>query len=419
MVATLERRDVRQLEFRGGNRAAFLASDPECLVEGPAGSGKTMMLAYKLHLICSEFPNVRILMARKVLEDLKPAALSTYVNKVKDDRVTPFGGNRFYPAEFRYPNGSVILVIGLDKPGKVLSSEFDVIYVNECTEISETDWETLSGRLRNGALPYQQLIGDCNPSGPRHWLNQRCNSGKTRRITTTHKDNPAYWDETAQDWTPLGRQYVTQTLAGMSGVMRDRYYLGKWSAAEGLVYPEFGNANIMTRDDLTGWRCVMGVDVGSRNPTAILTGYVAGDERIHIGREVYRRNMTSSDILDAITTEADRAKPDAIYIDPSAKGVIDDLARMGYRAYGANHDVLAGIRRVHAAFQTGLTVDPSCVNLIDEFGMYAYPTKDDSDKPVKEHDHAQDAARYLCMGVAEDQPPSFALAGMPQRSKWR
>lgn len=411
MVAVAERPTDVLFQPVGGNREFFLATDPEVVAVGPAGTGKTMSAVTKLHLTARSFPGIRILMVRKVLEDLKTGALHTYVNKVQPERVgvTSFGGNRFYPAEFRYPNGSVILVVGMDKPGKVMSAEYDIIYVNEATELAEADWQALKTRLRNGKLPYQMLMGDCNPSGPRHWLRRRANSGQTRMIPTTHKDNPAYWDAARGEWTPLGQQYVRENLAGLTGVEYERLYLGKWAAAEGLVYPEFNPDTHVREVDTTGWRTVMGVDVGSRNPTAIAVAHVAGDGRIHISDELYRRNMSSTDILRAIEDYADRHDPDAIYIDPSAKGYIDDLHRDGYPAVAAVNDVLVGIQRVHGAFQDGLTIDPSCTNLIDELGMYAYADnpKIETDKPIKEHDHMCDAVRYLCMGVTE---PTVDLA---------
>lgn len=403
MVAALEPTRLRYNPV-GSARDVMLAKEPEVVAAGPAGTGKTLAICHKCHLAAVNYPNARILLTRKELESLKPAALTTFVNGVQPhyDGVVTFGGNRFTPAEFRYPNGSVVQVTGLDRAEKVKSAEYDLIFVNEITEIPEDTYEMLKSRLRNGRMPYQQVIGDCNPAGPRHWLLQRHRDGRLRLIESTHRDNPAYWDARANTWTPLGLSYVEQTLGDLSGVQRDRLYLGKWVAAEGLVYPEF-ELHMIRAVDTTGWRTVMAADIGSRNPTAILTGHVAGDERIHISREVYRRNMTSTDIVTAICEEADRANPDAIWIDPSAKGVILDLERLGYPVVAASNDVLDGIRRVRSVLVRGFTVDPDCINLIDEFGMYAYPTntRTDTDKPAKEHDHAMDALRYLCMGATE------------------
>ena len=415
VAASADVAKVAEFNPVGGNLEFYGATDPEVLAVGPAGTGKTMAAVWKLHDVAMGVPGVRILMARKVLEDLKTGALATYTNHVKPelDGVITFGGNRFYPGEFRYPNGSVIHVVGMDKPGKVMSAEYDIIFVNEATEISEEILQALKSRLRNGVLGYQQLIMDCNPSGPRHWLNKRCNAGTTRRIVTTHKDNPAYWDADRQEWTEMGRMYVQDTLGSLTGIERERLFLGKWAAAEGLVYPEF-NPDIHEKViDTDGWRCVLGVDVGTNNPTAILVAFVAGDGRIHIADELYQRGLGTKGIIDAIKGYADEYQPDAVYVDPSAKAYITDLHALGIPAVGANNDVLTGIQRVRSVFQTGFSVDPRCINLIDEFGMYAYPSnaKAETDKPAKEHDHACFVAGTMVTTIHGERPIESVAPG--------
>lgn len=402
----------------GSARDLIGARDREVLAVGPAGTGKTLAACWKLHLAALRYPGARILMARKTLESLKSGALNTYINGVQPRLygVETFGGNKFFPAEFRYPNGSVILVSGMDKADKILSAEFDLIYVNEVTEpgFTEVDWETLLTRLRNGVMPYQQIIADGNPSSPRHWLNIRCNtpldpakpSGpkKARRITSTHKDNPVYWDRRRNDWTETGREYVNGVLANLTGVQRKRLFEGVWAAAEGLVYAGF-TPEMIRVEDVTHWRTALCVDVGSRNPTAILRLHQRGDgAQHHISHEVYRRNMTSTDILAAIREEADAVNPESIFMDPSAKGYIEDLEREGYPVVAADNDILEGIQRVQAVLQQGFSIDPSCTSTIDEFGLYAYPPSSrraETDKPDKKDDHAMDAFRYGVMGLTE------------------
>jgi predicted O-methyltransferase YrrM len=58
----------------------------------------------------------------------------------------------------------MIVVVGLDKAQKVMSSEYDVIFVQEAIELTVDDWEALTTRLRNGKISFQQLLADCNPS---------------------------------------------------------------------------------------------------------------------------------------------------------------------------------------------------------------------------------------------------------------
>jgi len=86
----------------------------------------------------------------------------------------PYGGDN-RPERFMYSNGSVIWVAGLDKASKILSSEFDIIAVNQTEELSLVDWETLTTRTtgRAGNMPYSQTIGDANPGPPTHWIRNR------------------------------------------------------------------------------------------------------------------------------------------------------------------------------------------------------------------------------------------------------
>jgi hypothetical protein len=150
------------------------------------------------------------------------------------------------------------------------------------------------------------------------------------------------------------------------------------------------------------------VDIGTRNPTAILTVRQAGDLRMHIEREVYRRNMGAADVVAAIAAEADRVQPEAIYIDPSAAGYVIDLERAGYPVVKADNDRKRGVQLMATALADGLTVDPGCVNFVDEIEAWHYPDgKRESDDPVKEHDHALDAWRYACVGLAGSVQPGI------------
>lgn len=403
MVAALKPTATTLTYYPLGAAREFIRSrDPEVVIVGPAGTGKTYAAMQKLHLSARKYPGCRILLARKTLESLKTGALNTYLKHIQPrlDGVQEFGGNKFYPAEFRYPNGSVIVVGGLDKADKVMSAEFDLIFVNEATEVTEDDWQALKTRLRNGVMPYQQLLGDCNPSGARHWLKQRIDAGVTRGFTSTHQDNPAYWNQRRGEWTDMGRRYVAENLASLTGARRKRLLDGVWASAEGIIHEQFHPGMIKTVDT-SGWRSIIGGDVGSQNPTAILTCHLAGDGRWHLGREFYRRQQTSSDIITAFRDRADECGAVKLWLDPSAKAYIDDLKAKRYPAEGAINDVLTGIQRVQAVMdQPGrFTIDPSCVNTIEEFGMYVW---DDGgrakDRPVKEDDHAMDALRYAVMG---------------------
>jgi phage terminase large subunit len=140
--------------------------------------------------------------------------------------------------EYRYPGGATVAVCGLDDPEKIKSTEFDVIYVQEATELEQLDWELLVSRLRNGVLSYQQLIADCNPADPYHWLKQRCDRGECLLLDTRHEDNPVLFDHNQGDWTVFGREYL-RTLDTLTGYTYQRLRLGLWVAADGMFFTEW------------------------------------------------------------------------------------------------------------------------------------------------------------------------------------
>ncbi len=401
---TVDRRSLRPVFApRGAVKEAFTCRDNELVVDGPAGTGKTRGLLEKVHLCSLKYPGSRWLLLRKVLEDLKGSALVTFRDQVRPDweGVDFFHGNREEPPSYRYPNGSEVLIGGLDKPKKVMSKEFDGIYVNEATELVEEEWENLTTRLRHYVMPYQQLLGDCNPDAPTHWLRRREATGKLRMIPSRHEDNPMLWGDRAGDWTAVGREYMAR-LEALTGHRYQRLRLGKWVAAEGLVYPGFRPEQIM-HVDCDGWGTVMGLDLGTRNPTCILTVRYAGD-RIHFASEFYRTGLGSEEIENEAEARYRDAKAEWIVVDPSAAGLIVTLEKRGLTVRKAVNDVLVGISRMTSALPD-ITVDPSCRNMLAEFESYAYPTgqKTERDVPVKANDHAMDTARYLIMELVEPE----------------
>ncbi len=408
---TDERRTVRYWP-RGAAAELFRHHEAEIVLAGPAGTGKTYGCLWRMHLAARKYAGMRGILVRKTLESLTASALVTYqqrVLKLGKWGVEPFGGSKLRPAGFLYPNGSEILIGGLDKPDKVMSQEYDLVYVNEATDLTPEDWEAITTRTRYGVMPYQQLFGDCNPQSPGHWLFKRIQAGTTTMLTSVHQDNPALWDGT--DWTDQGRAYLA-TLANLTGHRRQRLLEGLWVNAEGAVYPAFNRAQHVQIVDTTGWRHVLGVDSGVRNPTAILD-IAFGSERVHVAREVYRRGMGSRDQVEAVKHMADAVDAQAIYVDPSAAALITDLEADGYPVIKANNNVSDGVAAVTTALIDGLTVDPSCVNTIAEFEDYHYPEgrRQETDKPVKQGDHAMDALRYAVLG--ESTPAGFVIPHIP------
>ena len=212
------------------------ATDPEIVVSGPAGTGKSRACLQRLHADLQRYPGARALMLRKTRVSLTQSALVTFERDVLPaGSPVAMGASRGTRQGYQYPNDSLLVVVGLDIPSRVMSSEYDLIYIQEATELDENEWEYLTTRLRNGRMPCQQLIADCNPDRPTHWLKARCDSGRCRMLESRHEDNPLLWDDGNGRWTEAGTSYIAR-LDALTGARRERLRYGRWAAAEGLVY---------------------------------------------------------------------------------------------------------------------------------------------------------------------------------------
>jgi PBSX family phage terminase large subunit len=398
---------------RGASAELFRHHEPEVVLSGPAGTGKTFGCLWRLHLAALKYPGMRALMVRKTQEDLTASAVVTYRERVLASGewgVQPFGGSRFKPAAFIYPNGSMLMVGGLDKADKVMSRDYDLVYVNEAWEIDEDAWQKLTTRVNRPGkvMPYNQVFGDTNPQGPGHWIYKRCHQAKkTTMLWSKHEDNPELWDAAAQEWTEDGLAYLA-TLANLSGHLRDRLLEGRWVAADGAVYPLFDRQTHVKRVDCDGWATILGLDVGTRNPTALGTIRFAGD-RIHVEREVYQSGLGTDEIVDAVAEEYERSGALYVVVDPSAAGIIVSLQKRGVKCRKATNDVQEGIRAVTSALPD-LTIDPSCEHTIDEHEGYHYPakkTETERDAPVKADDHTCDMLRYVVVDLAKPKRKVF------------
>ncbi len=210
---------------RGACAELWRCRHPEAVISGPAGTGKSRACLEKLYTCAVKYPGSRFLLARKTRESLSEAALYTFEEKVlPENSQLAMGSQRRMRQRYELKNGSEIVVAGLDKPEKIMSTEYDMIYVQEATECEERDIEMLTTRLRNASMPYQQLLMDCNPDAPHHWLYQRAAAGRALLLESRHEDNPTV--------TPA---YLA-TLDALTGVRYQRLRLGLWVAAEGQVY---------------------------------------------------------------------------------------------------------------------------------------------------------------------------------------
>lgn len=413
-------------EPRGGCRDLFHLRDPEVLLSGPAGTGKSMACLYKVLTALIKYPGARALIVRKTRTTLTSTVLVTFREKVARELIRAkqlrfYGGSQEEPAQYVFRNGSTIVLAGMDQATKVMSSEYDLIYVNEAVELTQHDWEALSTRLRHGRMPYQQLLADTNPAHPTHWLKQRCDRRTTRLVETRHRDNPAYFTPDGE-LTEQGRAYMAR-LDDLTGVEKLRLKDGKWVAAEGVIYGEF-DASIHVVDGMPegweSWTRWWSVDFGYTHAFVIQMWAEDGDGRLWLYRELFRVGRTAEQMataaLDLVAPEVDGQR---VWLEPKPRDIITDHnpeyrtqfeKTLGRSTTKAQKEVIAGIQAVQKRLQENrlfllrdaLTnrdqeLDEKALpcSTIEEISGYVWADSKTKEQPVKENDHGCDALRYL------------------------
>jgi phage terminase large subunit len=413
--------------------------DREVLMAGPSGTGKSMGCLQKIDLAASQTP-IRAAIVRKLRTALTQAAMVTLREKVLPP---PPNAIWFHheDQEFRYPNGSRVVVAGLDDPRKILSTDFDMIYVQEATELEEQDYLILLTRLRNNALSYQQLIADCNPSYPNHWLKQRADAGLLTMLESRHEDNPQLYDVETQTYTRFGEQYM-KTLDSLHGYLHQRLRLGLWVAAEGMFFPEWNpDLHLVDLDDdlPSDWPRWVSVDYGFAVPFCAL--WFARDpetREIWVYREVYATGMRDEQQADAIKERCGNERILQIVVDPSMFNSRTEQRRPSiaqvYADRGLARVTSQGIfpgqnnrRQGWAIVRRALAHDDeeskprlhivrhACPNLIRELPALVRDPLDPEDtqqtvKGKEVSDHAVDALRYGLCTEALPAPPSAIRA---------
>jgi hypothetical protein len=422
---------------------------------GGVRSGKSLLICKAAQLIAQKFPGSRVLIARDTRVNLKNTTLATFFGYDKRGKPVIFR-ELFQPAAYNktegiltWDNGSVTCFWGMDNPEdieRVKSTEWSAIFLEEAnginievirflleTRLSHPQGPHKMGLISNSDTGYTDLYQlfhtehNCSDEEPCENCMGPC---EFRRIPCT----------TIQNFQNLPEDYVTRIkrLEHTNPEYYRVYVLGEFKEYTKKIFPEF-NPLLHVADIPPLWappngtRILYGYDHGySGAPTALVTVYLLPDGSFLFWDEYYEQGKTVSMMAD------DFRRSDISFIhaaDPSIRnktqyrenydelGSVQDLYRTeGITMELGNNDVSTGIEKIKNLLipipdhphpiNTEITNAPrffiarkggqnACPNLTRQ--MHKYRNKQDSRGnvnqkqwvPVKEDDHALDAARYV------------------------
>lgn len=240
---------------------------------------------------------------------------------------------------------------------------------------------------------------NCNPEGPEHWFYKnwilKCRKRKILYLHFTMTDNLTLDED-------IRKRYESQ----WTGVFYNRYILGLWCVAEGLIYSFFDKAK-HTTDELPQYgEWYISCDYGTLNPFSAGLWCVNNGRAVrvaeyyHSGREKGHQ-LTDEEYYRELEKLAGNRDIRYVIIDPSAASFIACIRQHGrFSVRKAKNDVLYGIRLTAVMLRSGaIKIGTECKDAIREFGLYRWDDKGETDKPIKENDHAMDDIRYFCATV--------------------
>lgn len=328
--------------------------------------------------------NTKGTLERNILEPMRSIWSPELVGQISSNNTVNIFGKKCY-------------ALGADKinqVSKLQGAAFEYCYGDEITTWHEDVFQMLKSRL---SCPNSCFDGTCNPESPMHWFKKFLESdADIYQQAYTIDDNP-FLDPT----------FVENLKNEYSGtVYYDRFILGKWALASGLVYPMFKVGRLEDVSILKKGRWFISVDYGTYNPFSAGLWCVAGEKAYRIKEFYYsgRKSLmpkTDEEYYSELEKLAGDRYIERVIIDPSASSFIETIKRHGsFRVLNANNEVVSGIRNVATALNKGMIqILPECKDSITEFGLYSWNDKSVQDEPIKENDHAMDEIRYFVRTV--------------------
>lgn len=332
---------------------------------------------------------------RNVLEPMRNLYGDKLVGAISSDNTAWIFGEKCY-------------CLGAEKVSqvsKIRGASIKYCYGDEVADWSEEVFALLKSRLDK---EYSCFDGTYNPQYPNHWLKRFLDSdADIFSQEYTIDDNPFL--------PPAFVENLKKEYAGT--VFYDRYILGKWTLAEGLIYPMFNDSCIVDEFPETG-EYYISCDYGTLNPFSAGLWCVNSGRAVRVAEYYYsgrdkQYQLTDEEYYAEVEKLAGEKNIRHIIVDPSAASFIACIKKHGrFSVRKAKNDVMYGIRLTSAMLRAGaIKIGSDCCDAIREFGLYRWDEDSTEDKPIKENDHAMDDIRYFCATVLRRNRETREIVG--------
>jgi phage terminase large subunit len=363
---------------------------PIKVIRGSQGAAKTISILIILINHASSKPNREILILSAELTKMRLTVIKDFVKVMREAGL--YDENRFLAGTlYKFPNGSFVKFIGLDKEdvGKGLRSH--VAYFNEVNKIDQETYRQVASRA-------EKVYADYNPDVEFFIDTDVIPREDCDFLQLTFQDNELLSDRERGEilrYKDMGYN--------PDGSIKNTYWANKWQvyglgnigSIDGVV---FENWDIIDEVPKEAELAAYGLDWGfSADPTG-LAGVYKWNKDLVIDELIYQTGLTNSKLV-ALMDQIGIDKYTDIIADSSDPKSIQDLKDLGYpNTFGAKKgpdSVEYGISKMQ---EFKIWITKRSVNTIKEFRAYRWATDingKSTGKPIDKNNHIIDPARYV------------------------
>ena len=413
--------NIFRMEKPYPKQAKFFAARAKYVAYGGArGGGKSWAARMKVVLLALRYDGIQILLLRRTLPELKENHVVALIRILKG-----IAQYKESAREFLFPNGSRLRLGYCAGERDVLQYQgqaYDVIFMEEATQFTEFQYQTLTESNRSSGLCRQEFLPrmylTCNPGGVGHAWVKRLFIDREYRASERAEDyafiqSLVYENDYLMKHSP---DYV-RTLENLPEDRKKAMLYGDWDIFEGQYFGEFKREIHVVEPFVIPdyWRRYVTLDYGL-DMLACYWIAVGREGEAFVYRELYESGLKVSDAAEEILRRTDETV-DAYYAPPdlwnrhsdTGKSTAEIFSEHGIFLVKASNDRVQGWYNLkewlkpyerEGKQEAHLRIFRNCANLIRTLPALRYDDRNPNDCAREPHEltHAPDAIRYFVAG---------------------
>ena len=412
---------------------------------GARGGGKSWAVRTKAKLLALRYPGIKLLIVRRTYPEL----INNHINVL---RIELLGIAKYNDKDkvLRFDNGSTIHFMYCAKDGdldRMQGVEYDVIFLDEATQLSEYQMKTVSACLRGVNDFPKRIYYTCNPGGQGHSYVKRIFLDRRYETGEDPADYTFIQSLVTDNKILLASQpdYIKQ-LEALPEKLRRAWLDGDWDVFEGQFFedfrlspdpakcaaaglsPEDAKAQgrwthvIPARPPAPGWKLYRSFDWGYARPFSCAWWAVDFDGRLYRILELYGCTGTPNEGVKWTPDEVfrrireledshpwlrgrqiDGVADPAIWDGSGGESIAETAEKYRIFFLPGDHKRIPGWMQCHYRLRFDaeglpmLYVYDNCAAFLRTIPQLAYDALRPEDLDTTGEDHAADEWRYMCM----------------------